>query len=386
MRADKIGDRRVLFVCHQARLTGAPIALFRVLEALQHDSSTPFCFRVCVRIPGPLLQKFVDAGIPFVCSYAVTLALHSWSVRKVWGLIKHYFDFTILLLRYRPHVVYSNTVDNSIEVMLGRALGAKTIVHVHEAESIVSLLLRRLVWSRIFTTKYVAVSDYVRRVLRKLLRVDSLVIYNGLSGHRVRHHHEIPVRSGDKTLAVIGSICPNKGQLLAVEALATLRASGHPVTLKLVGPSDDLEYAASVQRAALERGLERYVEFVGERSENLYRDIDIVLIPSQEETFSLVALEAMAEGVLVVAANTGGIPEVVQDGKTGLLFETGSSKELASRVETAITLPALISEITALAQQRVLCAFALEKTVDAVTQVILNVMSGDTNPRGELAR
>jgi len=232
--------------------------------------------------------------------------------------------------------------------------------------------------SRPFTTRYVAVSEYVRRVLHKLLQVESIVIYNGLVQPQVILVDEARDASPDRTLAVVGSICPNKGQLLAVEALALLRGSGHGLTLKLIGSADDLEYVASVQNRAVELGVERYVDFVGERRvENVYADIDIVLIPSREETFSLVALEAMAAGVFVVAANTGGIPEIVQDRRTGLLFTMGSAKELANQIAIAITHPALVREITASAQQQVLQVFGLDKTVRAITRVITETMGSD---------
>ena len=135
---------------------------------------------------------------------------------------------------------------------------------------------------------------------------------------------------------------------------------------------------ASIERKALECSVGGSVEFVGQRNaQEVYEDIDIVLIPSYEETFSLVALEAMAKGVLVVAANTGGIPEVVLNGKTGLLFEIGRASELADRVATAITEPALATQIAASAQKRAAEAFGIEKTVSAVTRVIMDTINGN---------
>jgi len=154
MNATEVPERRVLFVCHQALLTGAAVALFRILEALSENAATPFGFLVCVRVPGPLLQRFIDAGIPFVCSNKGSLAVRSWTARKVWGFIRYYASFVVLLLRYRPDIVYSNTSVNNLEVTIARILGVRTIVHVHEGEDMVSRLHGRLIWSRQFTTKY----------------------------------------------------------------------------------------------------------------------------------------------------------------------------------------------------------------------------------------
>jgi len=321
------------------------------------------------------VERFADATIPFVCSDEGALAVRSWSARKIWKLFRYYTDFAGLIVRYRPHIVYSNTCANNIEVVIARALGPKTIVHVHEGESIVAQLRGRLMWSRPFTTRYVAVSQYVRTVLRKHLRVDSLVIYNGLSGPKYRVDHELRGKAADRILAVVGMLSENKGQLLAVEALALLRASGHDVTLRLIGSLEDVDYVAAVERRAVELEVDDYVDCVGQRSlEDLYADVDIVLIPSQEETFSLVALEAMAEGVLVVAANTGGLPEIVEDGKTGLLFRIGSATEMAQRVATALTHPARMADIVRFAQQRVGEKFSADKAAHAVTGVIMDTI------------
>jgi len=102
--------------------------------------------------------------------------------------------------------------------------------------------------------------------------------------------------------------------------------------------------------------------------------VDIVLIPSQEETFSLVALEAMAEGVLVVAANTGGLPELVQDGKTGLLFQIGSAAQAADRLAMALAYPAQMADIVRSARQRVEEEFSADKAAQAVTRVVMETI------------
>lgn len=60
--------------------------------------------------------------------------------------------------------------------------------------------------------------------------------------------------------------------------------------------------------------------------------MDICIIPSRYEPFSIVCLEAMACGKPVVASNVGGLPYVIEDGKSGLLFERGNAKDLANKI------------------------------------------------------
>jgi L-malate glycosyltransferase len=86
-----------------------------------------------------------------------------------------------------------------------------------------------------------------------------------------------------------------------------------------------------------ELGIEKNVYFQGVRSDigPLIASSDLFLLPSQQESFGLVALEAMACGVPVLASQVGGLPEVIEDGRSGLLFEVG---DIDTAVEKALRL------------------------------------------------
>ena len=75
-----------------------------------------------------------------------------------------------------------------------------------------------------------------------------------------------------------------------------------------------------------------------------YRRMDIVLMPSRSEGFGLTAIEAMANGCVVVASRTGGLPEVVQDGVVGLLHKVGSIDDMANKIISLIATPELLQK------------------------------------------
>lgn len=107
-----------------------------------------------------------------------------------------------------------------------------------------------------------------------------------------------------------------------------------PSRLALVGEGPELNEARKLVR---QLGLTEKVEFLGKQDEvaELFAAADLFLLPSEKESFGLVALEAMAAGVPVVGTIAGGIPEVVLHGKTGFLAEVG---DITSMSEYAIRL------------------------------------------------
>lgn len=116
----------------------------------------------------------------------------------------------------------------------------------------------------------------------------------------------------------------------AVVALAEVLRARSAVLL-LVGDGPDRE---GVEKLVVALGVERHVAFLGERSElgSLLALADLFVLPSEQESFGLAALEALACGVPVVASGVGGLAEVVRDGETGRLVAPHDPHALAGAV------------------------------------------------------
>lgn len=131
-------------------------------------------------------------------------------------------------------------------------------------------------------------------------------------------------RGGRPEAIMVGRLHPLKGFDLIIDAMSLLPADTRPV-LRLVGapPPDGDDYARSLHEAAARHGMISTTAFDGalRRSElaERIRAATIMVVPSHSETFGLVALEAAASGVPVIARSTGGLCEAVIDGETGIL-------------------------------------------------------------------
>ncbi len=182
-----------------------------------------------------------------------------------------------------------------------------------------------------------AVSAYLRdETYRQLSITRGIdVVYNFVDP--VRHHHPrgagcpcIPEKASDHqvTLMHISNFRPIKRLGDVVRIFARVRET---MDARLVLVGDGPEYSRT--RELIESlKLERYVRYVGvvDEVEPLLRAADVLLLPSETESFGLVALEAMASGVPVVASDVGGLPEVVVHGSTGFLAPVGDVDAMAA--------------------------------------------------------
>jgi len=188
-----------------------------------------------------------------------------------------------------------------------------------------------------------AVADHARHVLgipERLL----LVVPNGIDPPPAVDREEALARLGGPAppvIGCIGSLAPHKGQSVLLRAVDHLRPDRPLPTLVFVGGGPE---RAALEALAAERRRAAHVLFLGERSDArcLVPAFDALVIPSiGREGFGLAAIEAMDAGVPVVASRLGGLPEVVDDGRTGLLVPPGEPAALAAAVGSLLDRPEL---------------------------------------------
>jgi glycosyltransferase involved in cell wall biosynthesis len=134
--------------------------------------------------------------------------------------------------------------------------------------------------------------------------------------------------AGTRLLAV-GRLHAQKGHGVLLEAIARCREHGLALSLALVGEGP---LRAGLEEQAHRLGIEGQVQFLGRRDDvrELLRAAEIFVFPSLYEAVGIALLEAMACGAAVVASRAGGIPEIVQDGESGVLVRPGDASDLAT--------------------------------------------------------
>ncbi len=154
---------------------------------------------------------------------------------------------------------------------------------------------------------------------------------------------------GHKVIAHVSNFRPVKRVEEVVRAFAVLRRR-LPATLVLVGEGPDLPQAEHLAR---ELGVRADVRLLGlQAPEPILQASDLFLLPSRSESFGLAALEAMACGVPVLGYRTGGLPEVVEDGVSGILCPEGADVCLGSLAAGLLLDPVRHAAMAAGARQR----------------------------------
>ncbi|MBI1290808.1 glycosyltransferase, partial [bacterium] len=140
-------------------------------------------------------------------------------------------------------------------------------------------------------------------------------------------------------VGIFGLVSERKAQLVAAEAVASVVKRGIPVKLLIAGDAfgSSVPYGDKLRARIAEPDLAGHVEWLPFQSDvaSLYRRIDLNLLISTEEGFGRTIIEAAALGVPSVGTRTGGIPELILDGRTGWLVNQGDVDGLAKAIEAA---------------------------------------------------
>lgn len=369
---------KILFYNHTGQASGAERLLLMILARLDRERFDPVV--VCPE-DGPLMK--LAAEFAPVAAVDCLKARFTWRADHLIGYLTSFLgviqQFRQKVRSIKPDVIHANSIRAGL-VATAATLGLKyrVVWHLHDLlprHPLSSVIRAAAFLSR--RTQMIAVSESVadnfvgsffplKKRVRAILNGIDLETFKRNQTARQEIREELQLDPADTVVGIVGQITPRKGQLELVGAFAQVLTKIPRATLLIVGAplfNRDAEYATLLKKTAQELGLAEHVRFTGARSDvaAMMQAMDLLVINSSAEPFGLVAVEAMACGTAVLAAASGGIPEIIEHGKNGWLLQQGDERAIADAVVHLTSQPQLMAELAAQGEIRVASHFSAER-------------------------
>jgi len=325
----------------------------------------------------------------------------------------YYFNYNLRVAKYLQYekydVVHIHNFPQSVSIIRTFNPNIKIVLEMH-CEWLTQLNRKTIESQLKKTDLIVGVSDYITDKIRhrfpKFARRCKTLL-NGVDIDVFANDNRYNDSDKDKIkqLLFIGRVSPEKGVHVLLDAFQMVFKHYPRVHLTIVGEQESLPlaYLVGLTEDALTKELRQFqdvnymsylysklsseqtshVTFNGSIAHRLltdyYRNADVVVLPSVcNEPCALPLFEAMAASVPVVASRGGGTPEVIEDGKTGLLPERGDASALAEAVQSLISNESLSKSIGEAGRKRTIELFSWDQTVQNLCVLYENMFLGDS--------
>lgn len=343
---------RVLYLIDSLRMGGAERLL---VSYLKHLDSTQIEPRVCalqIREGNPIGEQILQLGIPVDTLLVKNLRDITALPRLLAYMRRHKIDLV------HTQLEFANTLGNTASWILG--IPSIATMHTLNDPEKGSKTYRRIaimLWIlRHFCNRVVAVSEETRR---HHLRVGGnkpenvITLYNGIDltpFQQIRDEEiqamrsQLGIPTSAQVLTTVAVLRQPKGIQYLIEALPAILQGNPEAYYLIVGDGD---YRSQLEEQVRDLGVERKVIFTGYRNDipQLLEMSDIFVLPTLTEALPTVLAEAMAASKPIIASKVGGIPEMVIEGKNGLLLSPQNAEELAAACLNLLQNPSQAQEM-----------------------------------------
>jgi len=311
-----------------------------------------------------------------------------WTINQVLSRLDDLFNFLPSFVqtlwttwRFKPNLIHVNNepLCNRAAVLAGKVLGVPVISHVRGDQQ-GSLMMRPFFRMPDY---FIAVSRWVSESIGRIgvPAQKRTYIYDGIEldkldlkadGDAFRKRHGIP--PGAFVVGLVGLLIPWKGQELFIQAVKLLAEPMPDAVFAIVGgtPEEFRYFETALRKTVDQAGMGDRVVFTGHVSgmAQVYNGLSVALSASTSpEPLGTMIIEAMTLARPIIAPNHGGAVEMIEDGKTGLLFKPGDARDLAEKITLLHHSPELCVSLGQAARVHALEVFAIQEHVHQVERV-----------------
>ncbi len=223
-----------------------------------------------------------------------------------------------------------------------------------------------------------AVSEWLKQETEREFQLSKSIytIYNFVDPSRFKLKNKVHIPFLEKNKKIVMHISNFRAVKRVTDVIRVFKKISDKMDAQLIMVGEGPEKVSSVG-VARQLGILNKVKYIGnyQNIEELLLHADLIIQPSEHESFGLVALEAMAAGVPVIATKSGGIQELIIDGETGFLCEVGDIETMADRAIQILFDKKLQKEIGEKSIDRVKKYFSVEKILPQYEELYINTLT-----------
>ena len=283
-------------------------------------------------------------------------------------------DLKNKLQELKPDIVHTHLFGGDFwGRIVAKKLNLSVVTTEHNLnvdEGLIKNILRRLLKNK--TDVFVACSDQVADYMRRVYKIkkDIKIIKNGIELDKFLDLVE-PQFLTPLNLLVLGRLTKQKGHEILLKALAGLKDLDWK--LNTVGEGEEKNNLTNLVESLDLADKVNFIDFQKDVSKIFYKS-DLLLLPSLWEGLGVVVMEAMASGRLVVGSEVGGVPELVENKKTGLLIKTGDVEAWKKALEYCFENKPSCVELAQAGRKYAKNNFGIEKTVVDYGKIYLSLL------------
>jgi glycosyltransferase involved in cell wall biosynthesis len=360
--------RRILFAQVPSAITGVEQVVHDLAKNLSSAKHPWYECAALVGASGMFSACLRDAGVD------VIVAERNFGI----NLVEHYLFCRDVLARLRPDIVHAHAMVGAPFLCATVESAVPFVQHVHVAQP---EALQQLQDQIANASAVVAVSEFVRRQIARLGIEPAKVSVvrnaivppprSAIPPNEVRRMCD--VSPGASLVLMVARFAAKKRHDVALEAFSLARQRRPKMCLVFAGEvfQGDESVLENAKRITARLGISSAVRFVGfwRDMNSLYGAADILLLPAEDEALPLTVLEAMAAGLPVVAARSGGTPEMIDDRDTGALVEPGDCRGFSERIEEMLLDGELRNRTQSAALLRCINEFTVTRFISDMTRI-----------------
>lgn len=333
---------KILFITHYDNMYGANMALYKLIKGLKTEyNQEPI---LLIPAKGKMTDELERLGVKCIVNpvtqwQAVYSTAFRFAVKRYMRKrqINHELEYLLELLKDEGiDVIHSNSSVIGIGAMLSKRLGCKHVWHIREFSK-EHFGMKYFYSDKAVKSYYeaadtlITISDSLKEnYVSKYPDANIIRIYDGVTGDESWRHAE-----DDKIIrfCYVGYLFRMKHQLDLIEAAKLLSLDGlNGFEIYIVGDGD-AEYKSKLINKIEEYGLSDVVKMTGYVSDiqDLYSKMHVGVIASEYEGFGLVTVEYMLHGMPVIGRRSGGTAEIIEDKRTGILYENITELAMAMK-------------------------------------------------------